>query len=314
MRAAAGALLVAGLAVLAVPAEAAAHGGGGPVAVGARLELDPAVRELDGVRVRVYDSDRAVEVRVAAGRVLLVRGRAAEPMLRVDADGACVNASSRTAVADRLVPRDASGWTRVGSGTTLAWHDGRIVRPADTGDRDRFAIPVEIDGRAATISGSVVAVPRPPLGPWLAGAAALVALVAAVAWRLRRGRAALTVALATVAGIAALVAVAGFAIGAGRGDGVPWFQVTASLAVVVALAGVLAVLRGRSQVVAAGVVGAVTAAVGLSALPVFWNGVVLSALPAGAARLACGLALVGGTAAALLSFLPDFDEEPRRPA
>jgi len=315
MRAALGALLAASLVALGLPAGALAHGGGGPVAVGERLELDPASRELDGVRVRVYDSDRAVEVRVAAGTVLLVRGRDGEPMLRVDDEGAWVNAASPTAQADRLVPRGSSGWVLVERGSAFAWHDGRVTQPADSGPAasTRFELPVEVDGRSATIAGSVVGVPRPAFWPWLAGAAGLVVALAALARLWRRGLPLLTVVLGTVAGAAALVAIAGFAAGADRAGDVPWFQVSASLVLVLALVGVLVVLRGRSQVVAAGVVGAVTAAVGLSALPVFWNGVVISALPADAARLACAFALVGGAAAAVLSFLPDFDEETRRP-
>ena len=46
------------------------------------------------------------------------------------------------------------------------------------------------------------------------------------------------------------------------------------------LGGLLLRLRGRARVHAAGVVGAVAAAVSLSSLPVFWHGVVISALPA----------------------------------
>ena len=46
----------------------------------------------------------------------------------------------------------------------------------------------------------------------------------------------------------------------------------------------------------------------ISSLPVFWHGVVVSALPATGARLACAVALVCGAAAAALSFLPQPDE------
>jgi len=45
---------------------------------------------------------------------------------------------------------------------------------------------------------------------------------------------------------------------------------------------------------------------------VFWHGAVISALPATPARLACGLALVGGIAAGALSFSRDFDTTRRR--
>jgi len=74
------------------------------------------------------------------------------------------------------------------------------------------------------------------------------------------------------------------------------------------LGGLLVWLRGRSRVHAAGVVGAIGAAVSLSSLSIFWHGVIISVLPAVAARLVCELALVCGASAAVLSFLPDFDE------
>jgi hypothetical protein len=47
----------------------------------------------------------------------------------------------------------------------------------------------------------------------------------------------------------------------------------------------------------------------LSSLPIFRHGVVISALPAGFARLVCAAAVVGGVCAAGLSLLAD---PPRR--
>jgi hypothetical protein len=44
---------------------------------------------------------------------------------------------------------------------------------------------------------------------------------------------------------------------------------------------------------------------------VYWHGNVISALPGAAARVVCTIALVCGVAAAVLSFLPDFDEPVR---
>ncbi len=49
----------------------------------------------------------------------------------------------------------------------------------------------------------------------------------------------------------------------------------------------------------------------LSSLPVYWHGVVISALTPDLARAVCEIALVFGVAAAALSFLPDFDEPVR---
>jgi hypothetical protein len=317
MRAALSAFAVASLAALGLPAAASAHGGGGPVAVDFRLELDTAPAglgaspKLGGDSVRLFESDRAVELSLPARSVVVVRGTGGEPMLRLDEDGAWANADSQTAQASRLVSRADSGWIRVGGSGAYAWHDVRLRPDGPAGAVTRFSIPLTVEGRPAQIAGAVVSVDRPPLLPWLAAAAAFAAGIAVAVWRTGPGRAVLAVVVGTAAALAALTAIAGFAIGADPGAGVPWFQAGTSLALAVALAGLLVVARGRAQVVAAGVVGAVTAAVGLSALPVFWHGVVLSALPGAAARAAVGVALVCGTAAALLSLLFDFDREPR---
>ena len=118
---------------------------------------------------------------------------------------------------------------------------------------------------------------------------ALAAGIWAVARR-RSWRAPLTVALGVVAGLAALVAVTTFAVRAAPSGGVAWLQLVSGVVVAVALGGVLVYLRGIRRVHAAGVVGVIAAAVSISSLPVFWHGVVVSALPAtgGAARLRAG--------------------------
>ena len=118
-------------------------------------------------------------------------------------------------------------------------------------------------------------------------------------------------ALGVAAGLAALLLVATFAVRDSPTGGVAWLQLVAALVVGSVLGALLLRLRGRSRVHAAGVVGAVAAAVSLSSLPVFWHGVVISVLPAIAARALCALAIVCGVAAAALSFLPDFDEPVR---
>jgi hypothetical protein len=102
-----------------------------------------------------------------------------------------------------------------------------------------------------------------------------------------------------------------FAVRAAPTGGVAWLQLVSGIVVGVALAGLLAWFRGRQRVHTAGVVGVLAAAVSLSSLPVFWHGVVVSALPDDAARAACALALVCGAAAGVLSFLPEFDEPVR---
>ncbi len=238
-----------------------------------------------------------------------MRGVLREPLIRFGADGIWVNASSPTATADGLVSRERSGWVRVADGRSLAWHDHRLAPPPVTrpGPAGRFSIPVTVDGRERTIGGTFVRVARPALWPWLAGGIALAAGIYAVSRR-RPWHGALTVGLGVAGGFAALAAVTTFAVRAAPTGGVAWLQLASGIAVAVVLGGLLVYLRGRRRAHAAGVVGAVAAAVALSSLPVFWHGVVVSALPATGARLVCALALVCGLAAAALSFLPEFDE------
>jgi hypothetical protein len=300
------------LAALVLPAQAAAHGRGATIALDYRLALDPSVRALPGVHVRVLDGDRDLQVRADPGVRLVVLGALREPLLRIDASGVWVNASSPTATGDRLVSSSKRGWIHVNGGRTVVWHDHRLAPPpaSAAGPAGRFTVPMAVNGRAAAISGTFVRVARPAAWPWAIAAAAFGAGVL-VTLRRRGLRAPLTVGLGTASGAAALLLVTTFAVRDSPTGGVAWLQFVAALVVGAVLAGLLLRLRGRSRVHAAGVVGAVAAAVSLSSLPVFWHGVVISVLPAAGARALCALAIAGGIAAAALSFLPDFDEPVR---
>jgi hypothetical protein len=303
-------LAVAALAALVLPGQAAAHGRAPTVALDYRLRLAADANALPGVRVRVLDGDRSLQLSVAEGRRVVVEGYLREPLLRIDSHGVWVNAASPTAAADRLVSARGKGWIRIDDGRTVAWHDHRLSPPPASrpGPVGRFAIPISVDGREAVIAGTFWRIGRPSPWPWLAGAAALVAaVVAAVVLRPGR-RAQLTVGLGVAAGIGALAAVTTFAARDAPNGRVAWVQIGAGIAIAVVLGGLLGVLEGRRRVHAAGIVGGIAAAACLASLPVFWHGVVISALPPAGARLACGLALVGGIAAAALSFLPDFDD------
>jgi hypothetical protein len=310
-----GAAAVACSAALALPGEAIAHGGGAPVALDYRLRLDPASTSLPGVHVRVLDGDRALEARVDAGVELLVRGLLREPLIRIDDGGVWVNAASPTAAADGLVDEQGSGWVRVREDRKLSWHDHRLTPPPTDrpGPAGRFSIPVAVDGEAAAIGGTFVRVARPPAWPWLLGGLALAAGIWAAARRVR-ARGALTIGLGVAAGIAALVTVTTFAVRAAPSGGVAWLQLAAAIAVAAALGGTLLYLRGVRRVHTAGVIGAIAAAVSVSSLPVFWHGVVVSALPATGARLGCAVALVCGAAAAALSFQPEHERPVGRAA
>jgi len=302
----------AALVALVLPAQAAAHGRGATIALDYRLTLDAATRALPGVHIRVLDGDRDLQVRADPGVRVVVLGALREPLLRIDSRGVWVNAASPTAAADLLVSSSKPGWVRLHGGRTAVWHDHRLAPPPTsvTGPVGQFALPISVDGRSRQIAGTFVRVARPLVWPWVAAAAVFTGLVLA-AMRQRRFRGLLTIGLGVAAGLAALVEVTTFAIRDAPTGGVAWLQVVTALVVAAVLASLLVRLRGRSRVHAAGVVGAVAAAVSLSSLPVFWHGVVISALSAGAARAVCAFAIAAGVAAALLSFLRDFDEPVR---
>lgn len=300
------------LAALALPGQAAAHGRGPIVALDYRLTLDPATRALPGVHVRVLDGDRDFQVRASPGVDVLVRGELKEPFLRIDSSGVWVNASSPTATADLLASAKEHGWIHLSGSRTAVWHDHRLAPPPGNrpGPAGRFVVALDVNGRPASISGTFFRVASPAAWPWLLAAAAFAGGVL-LAMRRRKTRTALTVGLGAVAGLAALVEVTTFAVRDAPTGGVAWLQLVTGIAVAAVLGGLLIRLRGRARVHAAGVVGAVAAAVSLSSLPIFWHGVVISALPGVLARAVCGLAIAAGIAAAALSFLPDFDEPVR---
>jgi hypothetical protein len=300
------------LAALALPATAAAHGRTATIALDYRLALDRSTRDLPGVHVRILDGDRDFQIRVDPGTNLLVRGSLNEPLLRIDESGVWVNADSPTATGDKIVSASRRGWVHLSGGHTVTWHDHRLAPPpvSTVGPVGRFVIPVEVNGVSAAISGTFFRVARPAIWPWLLAAVALIGAIL-VAIRRRPLRGPLTIGLGAAAGLVALVEVTTFAVSDAPTGGVAWLQIVTAFLVAAVLAGLLVRLHGRSRVHAAGVVGAIAAAVSLSSTPVFWHGVVISALPAAGARAACAFAIVAGVAAACLSFLRDFDEPVR---
>jgi hypothetical protein len=300
-------LVVMALLALLLPANAAAHGRGPTVAIDDRVVV---ARAASGVAVHVLDGDRALHVTVDPGRTVIVRGYLGEPMIRF-ADGlVSVNRGSPTANADRIASA-GTGWTTVDRGRTYAWHDHRLAPPPARGDgpAGSWSVPLTVDGRRGVIAGTFFHVSPPSLLPWLLGGLAVAAAVAAAAVRRPGTRGVLALVLAVVAAAAALVAIGAFAFRDAPTGGIQWFQLAGGAVVAVAAAAVLVRTHGSRRTLAAGVIGALAAAAMLGSLPVFRHGVVISALPATVARLACAVALVGGVCAAAVSLAA---EQPRR--
>ena len=294
-------LVVMAVLALLVPANAAAHGRGPTVALDDRLIV---AATPPGLHARVLDGDRSLQLTVDGDRTVVVRGYLGEPMIRFANGSVSANRSSPTATADRVVPV-GDGWSRVAAGRTFAWHDHRLAPPPDpTGRLQRWSVPLTVDGRAAVIAGTFTHVPPPDLLPWLLGAAAGLGALLVAARRRAAARGTLALALAAAAGACALVAIGAFAVRDAPTGGVQWFQLGSGAVVGVVAAVVLARTRGQRRANAAGVIGALAAAAMLGSLSIFRHGVVISALPAGLARLACAAAVVAGLGAAAISFLP----------
>jgi hypothetical protein len=290
------------LLALLLPANAAAHGRGPVVALGDRLVV---ARPPQGISVLVLDGDRSLRVSVASGHTLVVRGYLGEPMIRFAGGTVEANRASPTAGADRIVSA-GTGWARVADGRSFAWHDHRLAPPpGGTGTVGHWSVPVTIDGRPAAIAGTFVHVPGPNVVPWLVGAIGATAAILTVAFRRPRTRSALVLVLGILAGVAALIAITAFAVRDAPTGGIQWFQLAGGAIVAGVAAAVLASTHGTRRTAAAGVIGALAAAAMLSSLSIFRHGVVISALPAGFARLVCAAAVVGGICAAGLSLLAD---------
>lgn len=281
---------------LAVPGTASAHARSATVALDYKLVLD---RTAPGITATILDGDRDLRLRVPRG-TLVVLGDLGEPMLRIGPDGVAANRTSVTAVAEKLTAA-GRGWRQLASGSTYAWHEHRLSPPpydaARVGAVARFRIPARLDGSRLTIAGTFVRVRRPALWPWLAGAAAAAAIVAAVLRLRPAARRPAAVVLGVAAAAAALVAFVSFATADATTGRISWAQIAVVAGLASAAAVALVRLQGARRSHLAGVLGAAAAALALSSLGVFRHGVVISSLPAGAARLLCATAVTGGAAA-----------------
>jgi hypothetical protein len=295
-------VLLLGLLSLAAPAGASAHARSATVALDYKLVLDVRVDAIGGLDVAILDGDRDLRLTARHGSTITVLGDLGEPMLRIGTTGTQANRSSVSAVAAKIVAA-GRGWERVSSDASFTWHEHRLAPPPwRTGvSRARFVIPVLVDGRRTAVSGTFVRHARPALWPWALVAVGLVSLTVIAT---RRGWLVATP-LAAIAGAAAVSALVAFSVADAPNGRVAWTQLALGLFLAAVIVGLLVRARGVRRTAIAGLLGAIAAAVSLGSLGVFRHGVVVSAFPATLARLLVAVGVVGGVAAAVVSFRPE---------
>ena len=309
-----GSLMLVGAASLLAPAPAAAHVRTGTLSTDFEARVVGLRPATPGISARTRDGDLMLELRVAPRRVVIVLGYLGEPFLRFSPTGIEANLASPTAGSTGVVAiadaASSSGvkWHQVRDGHVLAWHDNRL-RPAPAVSRRaleprevaRWSIPLVVDGRATTLTGSEWYSSGPSPWPWAVSGLALVAVAALGGRRLSRSaRRAFAYALLAMAVGALLASWAGIIL-AGRTT-----MAAMSLAGAFALVStaflllVIAAAKGSTRLVVIALIGGFAAAFASPEVAIFGHGFVLSALPAEAARVSVVAAVAGGAAVVAL--------------
>jgi hypothetical protein len=164
-------------ALLGVAAPAALAHQGNP---NFRSEVRTLAPPLKGIDVQVVNYDDSLELRNSSGKTVVVEGYRGEPYVRIGADGTvAVNhrspsyylnddryAEGVTVPAD-ATPKAVPDWQTVDRTGSFTWHDHRIhwmartVPPQvkDQGKRTKvfdWKVPLDIGGRPASLSGTLV--------------------------------------------------------------------------------------------------------------------------------------------------------------
>jgi hypothetical protein len=309
------------VAALGLPATAAAHGPVDPPASSylARVSQLPA-----GVTAQVIDGDQRLWLRVGPRRTVVVLDYQGAPYLWFTRAGVQVNTASAMYYLNQVpaqTPPPGTGarvtprWTRVSSGHTYGWHDGRLHALATTALAPgasylgRWQVPLRVDGTRSAIAGGLYYKPSPSIVWFWPILVALACVLAAR--RLRRPELDERVAR----GLAAL-ALAGFAVAVTGQQlhGRPSVSVGQGIVLAVALAfaawAAWRLVTRRHGWFTFFVIAAVAIWEGASLIAVLLDGWVLLALPPALARVAVVACLSGGVA--LLPVIFALAERPRR--
>lgn len=297
---------------LVAPAPADAHLKGGEMSTNFEARVGSLRPAISGIAARVLDGDLRLELRVPPGRVVIVLGLLREPFLRFSPAGVEANLASPTAGSSRVIgTSDAVAspgvhWRLIRRGHVFAWHDNRLRpvatvtapsrRPHEVGS---WRIPLIVDGRAATLSGTEWYASPPSPWPWLAPGALLVILAFFAGRRLsQRAQRLIASALLPLA-VAGLCAAWSGAILVGHAT-LPAELFAAAFAGVSAvfLSVGVAAAGGEKQLGVMALIGAFSATFAVPLITVFEHGFVLSALPGSGARIATATAFFCGLAAA----------------
>jgi hypothetical protein len=162
--------------------------------------LTPAV---NGIEVHVVNYDDSLELLNHSGRTVVVEGYRGEPYVRIAADGTvAVNHRSPSyylnddryaqgvSVPASATPKATPDWQTVDKTGRFAWHDHRIhwmarTVPPQVKDKGRhtkvfdWKVPLQVDGRPAALTGSLVWVGKQGGGFPVAAGISLAAVVLA---------------------------------------------------------------------------------------------------------------------------------------
>lgn len=306
----------------AIPAVASAHGPINPVASDYVATITHVPVPL---QAKVVDGDLRLWLQSPARLTVVVLDYNGAPYLRFDSRGVQANTNSSMYYLNQtpaevpptnLTRASPIRWQGVTGSHQYEWHDGRLhalaavaVTPS-TRYVGRWEIPLLIDGRLTSMSGSVFHRHAPSI-LWFWPIAVLIGCVLA-GWRLRDPE--LDRKLADLLGASALLSLAVLSIGRdlhGR-PGVTVFQLI-ELSVVLTFAAVVLVrvVRGRASYLLLLMVAVVALYEGILTLPTLTHGYVLLALTPFLARCACVICL--GTVPCLLLMVTRlFDAEQER--
>jgi hypothetical protein len=297
------ALLAALAAGAAAAPDASAHLRSGTLAVDYRVSLRDA--SAPAYDARIYQSDHGLTLTVRPGHVVVLVGYLGEPVFRLDGRGLSINAASPTAVAVRLLGKQAAVdasvpvWRTQAGRRTATWHDARAQGLPSGVSSGIWRVPLIVDGRHIRLEGELRRYGRPLVWVWLVVLALWLAAGGALltTGRLPGQRAAAVFALMGAA--AATLTTIGFALDAYASPGT-WILSFDAIAFLVA--GVAVLLRGPEHLRAVGAIGTglVALAIGLFTIPVFLHPIVLSTLPGTLTRVLAAATIGSGLDAAAL--------------